>query len=188
MSPADPEAARLAAEAGAILRTRAAELARPEASASPDREALTLLEFRLGRERYAVDVSHVREVYPLRELVSLPGTPRFLPGIVNVRGRIVAVLDLREFFGLQAVGLTDLHRVILVEGGGMEVGLLADQVSQVVTYPVTALHVPPETLEGVRAGYLRGVTAERLIVLDVAGILADPRIVVDSGADITDGR
>lgn len=144
---------------------------------------LELLEFRLARERYALESRHVQEVHPLRELTQLPGTPDFLLGIVNLRSRILPVLDLKKFFGLPEQGLTDLHRIILVRGNGLELGLLADVVVGVRSVPAQALQSSLPTLSGIRAEYLKGVTDERLVVLDLERILADPKIVVHEEVD-----
>jgi purine-binding chemotaxis protein CheW len=168
-TPPDPEAR-------GILRARARALARiPEAPAA-DAASLEVLEFRLVQERYAVEIRHVREVYPLKDLTPLPSIPPFMAGVVNLRGRILPVLDLKKFFDLPEEGLADLHHIILVGGNDLEVGLLADVIEGVHTIAADTLVA---TLAGVRGAYLRGVTAERLIVLDVARILADPKLIVD---------
>jgi purine-binding chemotaxis protein CheW len=164
-------------EAELILRARAKRLA--QAAPAPSTEAtLELLEFRLARERYAIETRFVQEVYPLREFTPLPCTPPFIRGVVNVRGRIVPVLDLKKFFALPDQGLTDLHRVILLRGQGMEIGLLADIALGVRTVPQGALQPSLPTLTGIRAEYLKGVTDEPLIVLDADRLLADPHIIV----------
>ena len=90
----------------------------------------------------------------------------------------VPVFDLKNFFDLPEQGLTDLHRVILIEGNEMELGLLADVTVGVRSIPADSLQPSLSTLTGIRSEYLKGVTAERLVVLDVARILADPKIIV----------
>ncbi|HVT04543.1 MAG TPA: chemotaxis protein CheW [Thermoanaerobaculia bacterium] len=161
-----------------ILRERAHLLARASESASPAEASIEVLEFRLAQERYALETSYVREVYPLKNLTSLPCTPPFVLGVVNVRGRILPVLDLKKFFGLPENGLTDLHRVILVGGHDLELGLLADVSVGVRSIPIDSLHAPLPTLTGIGAEYLKGVTAERLVVLDMSRILSDPSLIV----------
>jgi purine-binding chemotaxis protein CheW len=161
-----------------ILRNRARALARPPTAASADGTTLELLEFSLAQERYAVENRYVREVCPFKELTPLPCTPPFLLGIVNIRGRILPVLDLKKFFDLPEKGLTDLHRIILVRNDDLEVGLLADAISGVRSIPAESLQPTLPTLTGIREDYLKGVTAERLVVLDLGHILADPKIVV----------
>jgi len=167
-----------APEARQILRARAQALARPPERAAVAAASLELLEFRLARESYALETRYVREVYPLKNLTPLPCTPPFVLGIVNVRGRILPVLDLKKFFELPEQGLTDLNRIILVRGNDLELGLLADVIAGVRTIPVDSLQPSLPTLTGIRAEYLKGVTAERLVVLDLDRILADPKIIV----------
>jgi purine-binding chemotaxis protein CheW len=166
------------AEAERILRARAHTLARSPRSAPAAGTMLELLEFRLGSERYALETRHVQEVHPLRELTPLPCTPAFVLGIVNVRGRILPVLDLKKFFDLPERGLTDLHRVILVRGNGLELGLLADVIVGVRSVAADDLQPSLPTLSGIRADYLKGVSVERLVVLDLDRILSDPKIIV----------
>jgi len=160
-----------------ILRARARALARPRAEA-PAATLLEVLEFRLASECYAVETRYVREVHPLKDLTPLPRTPPFVLGIVNVRGRIVPVLDLKKFFDLPEEGLPDLHRIILLEGDDLELGLLADAVEGAGSIPVDTLQASLPTLTGIRSDYLKGVTGDRVVVLDVGRILADPRIMV----------
>jgi len=161
-----------------ILRARARALARPPEQAPAADTMLEVLEFRLAQERYAVETSHVREVVPLHDLTPLPGTPPFVRGIVNARGHILPVLDLKKLFDLPEPGVTDLHCIIIVHGRDLEFGLLADVVAGVRTIAVASLQPSLPTLSGIRSDYLKGVTAERLVVLDLARLLADPKIIV----------
>ena len=161
-----------------ILRARANALARPSEHAPAAAPLLEVLEFRLAQERYALETRYVREVYPLKDLTPLPCTPAFVLGIVNVRGRILPVIDLKKFFDLPEQGVTDLHRIILIEGNEMAFGLLADAVEGMRSISADNLQPSLPTLTGIRSEYLKGVTAERLVVLDVARILADPKIIV----------
>jgi purine-binding chemotaxis protein CheW len=165
-------------DAAQTLRARALALARPPARTPAAETMLDVLEFRLAQERYAIETRYVREVHPLKDLTPLPCTPPFVLGIVNVRGRIVPVFDLKKFFDLPDQGLTDLHRIILIEGHEMELGLLADITVGVRSIPADSLQPSLPTLTGIRSEYLKGVTAERLVVLDVARILSDPKIIV----------
>jgi purine-binding chemotaxis protein CheW len=139
---------------------------------------LELLEFGLASERYAVECQYVEDVQPLRDLTPLPCTPAFLAGIVNVRGRIVPVLDLKKFFELPERGLTDLHRTIIVRGHDLEIGLLADVIVGTRSIPAESLQPSLPTLTGIRAGYLKGVAEGCLVVLAVDRILSDPKIIV----------
>lgn len=161
-----------------VLQERARALARvPERTAPQER--LELLEFRLADERYAVETRYVGEVHPLRELTPLPGTPAFYRGVVNLRGRITAVFDLMKFFSLPERGITDLHRIIVVRGGGMELGLLADVVVGVREADAASLTPALPTLSKIGREYIKGISAERMVVLELERVLADPRLEVN---------
>jgi len=165
------------AEAEQILRRRAQALARIPSPPSSD-TMLELLQFGLASERYAVECRFVQEVHPLRDLTPLPCTPAFIAGIVNVRGRVLPVIDLKKFFGLPERGLTDLHRTIVIRGHDLEVGLLADVIIGISSVPAGSLQPSLPTLTGIRAEYLKGVTEQSLVVLSVDRILLDPKIIV----------
>lgn len=161
-----------------ILRARARSLAQVRSSPPSAGSRLEVLEFRLASERYAVESQHVEEVHPLRDLTPLPCTPAFVPGVVNIRGRILPVIDLKKFFELPEQGLTDLHRIIRVRGNDLELGLLADVIVGVRVIPTDTLLPSLPTLTGIRQDYLKGINEERLVVLDLARLLADPKIIV----------
>ena len=166
-----------------ILRLRAEALARRRDDDDVAGTQLELLEFSLAHERYAVESRYITEVHTLQELTPLPGVPAFVRGIVNLRGRILPVFDLKKFFALPERGVTDLHRIIVVRGHDLELGLLADVVSSVRTIATASLAPPLPTLSQIAAEYLRGVSEERLVVLDLDRILADPKIVVHDEVD-----
>ena len=161
-----------------ILKSRAKALAREAPGERGAEESIEVLAFLLASESYAIDLRHVGEVYPLKELTPLPGTPPFVLGITSVRGHILSVIDLKKFFDLPAKGLTDLNKVIIVGADSMEFGILADAILDTRSIPLAEILPPLPTLTGIRAEYLRGVTKDRLVVLDAARIISDPRIIV----------
>ena len=171
-------------EAKQILRSRARTLSQPLAGTDSLAQSIELLEFRLAQEHYAVETRFVSEVYPLKDLTPLPCTPPFIRGIVNVRGRIIPVVDIKKLFDLPDQGLTDLHRIILIRSQGLELGLLADLTLGVRLIPLESLQLSLPTLSGIRSDYLKGVTAERLIVLDLDAILTDPKIIVHEEVEL----
>ncbi|MGC3990741.1 MAG: chemotaxis protein CheW [Chthoniobacteraceae bacterium] len=109
----------------------------------------------------------------------MPCVPAFIRGVVNLRGRILPVLDLKRFFDLPEKGITDLHRIIFVRGCEMEFGLLADEITGVRTIAERTLQPSLPTLTGIRADYLKGITEERLVVLNLEHVFNDPRIMVN---------
>ena len=161
-----------------ILRERALALAAEPGAIQDLAESIEVVEFSLAHERYAVESAYVREVYPLEYLTPLPCTPAFVLGIVNLRGEIVSVIDLRKFFDLAQTGLPDLNKIIVLESGNMIFGLLADAILGVRRLPLAEIQPSLPTLTGIREKYLKGITAERTVILDAAKLLADEDIVV----------
>lgn len=161
-----------------MLRARARQLARPVLRGE-DENRLQFIEFVLAGEHYALESRFVREVHVLRDLTPLPGTPPFVRGIINVRGQMTAVFDLKEFFGLPPKGLTELSRVLVAQAPNLELGFLADSVVGAKTLLVSQIQSAPPTLDGASADYVRGVTENRLIILDGTKILDDPRLIVN---------
>ena len=165
-------------ETARILHERALALAAEPARTQTLDESIEVLEFLLAHEHYAVESSHVREVYPLENLTPLPCTPAFVLGIVNLRGEIVSVIDLRKFFDLPQTGLPDLNKVIVLESGNMVFGILADVILGVRRIPLADIQSSLPTLTGIREKYLKGVTPERTVLLDAEKLLADEQVIV----------
>lgn len=167
-----------------ILQERARLLAREPEGQRPSAGRLDVVEFLLAYEHYGIESSYVREVYPLRELTALPGTPPFVLGVTNVRGKILSVMDMKRFFDLPAKGLTDLNKIIIVRTDTMELGILADAILGMRVVAREELQSSLPTLTGIRAEYLRGVTRERLVVLDMERMLSDKGIIVDQQVEV----
>ncbi|MES2818181.1 MAG: chemotaxis protein CheW [Pseudomonadota bacterium] len=141
---------------------------------------IEVLSFSLGEERYAVETRHVAEVLPLSQFTPLPNTPPFVLGIVNVRGHIVSVVDLRVLFELPITGLSDKNFLLILQGPEMEFGLLIDRVCGIQAVERETLQSGLSNLTGIRASYLLGITTEQWTVLDGARLLADPSLRVDA--------
>ncbi len=165
-------------EAKRVLKARAQALAREPGKAQTADAELEVLEFFLAHERYAVESQHVREVYPLENLTPLPCTPSFVLGIVNLRGEIVSVLDIKKFFDLPERGLTDFNKVIVLQSGRMHFGILADTIAGVRRIPAAEIQPSLPALAGIREQYLKGITPDHTILLDAEKLLADEQIIV----------
>lgn len=161
-----------------ILDMRAKAAAKPPARAD-NTERIEVVAFSLAGETHGVETCHVREVCPLKDLTAVPCTPPFIAGVMNLRGQILAIVDLRKFFDLPARGLTELNRVIVLRGGDDELGLLADSIDGVRTVAVSALQDGLPTLTGIREKFLKGVTGQLLAVLDGGRLLVDAGLKVD---------
>jgi purine-binding chemotaxis protein CheW len=164
-------------ESKRILKRRAEILAHEKAEKADD-ASIEVVEFLLASERYGIESRFIREVYPLKDYTPLPGVPSFVLGLVNVRGRILSVIDIKKFFDLPEKGLSDLNKIIIITDDKMEIGILADAILGVRNIAVSGLEPPLPTLTGIREEFLQGITGERLVILDAARILADKNIVV----------
>jgi purine-binding chemotaxis protein CheW len=111
-----------------ILRARAKALAQEPKEEKVNKERIEVVEFLLAHENYGIESVYIREVHPLKELTPLPCTPPFVLGIINVRGQILSVIDLKTFFALPTQELTNLNKVIIVHNDKIEFGLLADAI------------------------------------------------------------
>ncbi len=171
----------------AVLAERARAIARVPADAPAAGALLEVMRFRLGNEQYALETSYLREVLRPKEITPLPGAPAFLAGVANLRGQILAVFDLRPFFGIAAGPATEQNRVMVLGRERIEFGVLTDAVHEVALLRVDELREPPDSVSGAVAEYVRGVTADALILLDGAALLTDTRLYIDLGDDLPEG-
>lgn len=161
-----------------ILRARAKVLAQERVPTESSALHIEVVEFLLAYERYGIESVFVREIYQMKDLAPLPGTPAFVHGIINVRGRILTVIDIKKFFNMPEKGLTDLNKVIIVAGHGLEFGILADEVFGVRPILRDTIQTMLPTVTDSRDHYLTGITPERMAILDMATLLTDGRLIV----------
>jgi len=135
--------------------------------------------FTLANERYGLPTPYAQEVVRQADYTPVPGAPDFLAGVLNLRGDILAVFDLRPFLGVAGGGGTGLSRVLVAGGARAEFGILADAVEGVTAVRADEVLEPPGAVAGPGRQYLRGVTPDALIVLDGAALLADARLFID---------
>ena len=162
-----------------ILKERAKIYSHELEAKEEEVQYVEVLEFLLAHEMYGVELKYVREVYPLKELTPIPEIPAFVLGIVNVRGEILSVIDIKKFFDLPEKGLTDLNRVIILHSADMEFCILADSIIGVRNILLSEIQTSLPTLTGIREEYLKGVTKEREIILDAGKLLSDKSIIVN---------
>jgi purine-binding chemotaxis protein CheW len=167
----------------AVLSARARVLAQEPDPAIRAQAFLDVVAFRLASETYALEATYIREVFPMKDFTPLPGLPPFVLGIVNVHGQILSVIDLKKFFQLPEKGLGQLNQLIILGNEAMTFGILADEIFGLGSLALDALSTPPLTVSGIGAEYLRGVTAERVILLDAGRILGDEKIIVQQRAE-----
>ena len=126
-----------------------------------------IIVFRLHREWYGVEITKVREVTRVGKITYLPSSPGYISGIVNLRGKILSVTDLKTMMGLPHEDPTDKSRVIAVESGMLETGLLVDEVVESIEVPASKIEPTLLTLPVEQADYIEGQCKidDRLIAL-----------------------
>jgi len=170
-------------ERRSILKARARALAHEPQRVAAAQESLEIIEFRLATETYGIEAAFVRDVLPLKDFTPLPGAPSFVLGVINARGEIISVVDLKKFFNLPQNGMGQLNKVVILRNEQMEFGILADDILGVRSIALESIQALPPTVTGIGASYVRGVTAERVSVLDGEKILGDEQIIVHQDAD-----
>jgi purine-binding chemotaxis protein CheW len=135
-----------------------------------------LVVFELGEERYGLDIATVYEIIRHQPVTAVPQAPAFVEGVINLRGRIIPVVDLRRRFGMMTGVLTKASRIVVCEAAGTRVGLVVDGVSEVLMVPNDAVEQTPEVASGYDTSYLRGIAklGERLVILlDLGGLFGE---------------
>jgi purine-binding chemotaxis protein CheW len=131
------------------------------------RGELQLVVFRLKEQVYGVDINHVLEIIRATGVTAIPGAPAFVEGVINLRGRVIPVIDLARRLGLGTTGRSENTRIIIVEVGGATAGMVVDGVSEVLRLSPDDIQPPPAMVAGVSAAFLQGIAlvGERLVIL-----------------------
>ncbi len=165
-------------EKRSILRERAKILAKETDKQEKAGAPLEVLVFLLAHETYAVEISFIWEVYPLTELTPLPCTPGHVLGIISIRGRILTVIDMKKFFNIPGKGITDLNRIVVVRSETLEMGILADEILGIRTIYTGEIHPPPPEAGGIHMEYVKGISCEGVILLDMDQLLRRGELVI----------
>lgn len=130
-------------------------------------ELIRLVSFKVGSEQFAVDILRVQEINRMMELTQVPQSPEGVCGVINLRGRIVPVLDLRTRLGIDASEQSESSRIIVVEVQGSTVGFIVDAVHQVLQIDPRIIEPTPQITSGHNTGYIQGVAKldETLMIL-----------------------
>lgn len=134
-----------------------------------DREEniLQLVTFHVEEEEFGVNILDVREINRMMEITRVPHAPDFVEGVINLRGQVIPVVDLRKRFGLPSVERTKEARIVVVELGDKVVGFLVDSVSEVLRVTHARVEPPPPIVGGIESEYIQGVVKleDRLLIL-----------------------
>src|SRR5437879_4015591 len=135
---------------------------------------LLIVGFRVGQETFGVPITCVHEIVRVPEITNVPDSAAFVEGVINLRGKIVSVVDLRKRFGEQKTAPDKKNRVIVVESDGKLVGLIVDAASEVMKIPHSEIEPAPRILSDSDSGYVTGVgkLKDRLVILvDLSRVL-----------------
>lgn len=142
-------------------------------------QELQAVVFLLNNSYYGVPILQVQEIVKMTDITKLPDTPDFVEGIVNLRGQIVPILDLRKRFSLPKVTIDENWKILILKSDGIHFGVMVDQISQVEKVPASLIEIPPKVVSGVKGDFISGIakTEERLLILlDIAKILSHQEI------------
>jgi len=132
--------------------------------------------FRLGDEKYGINVMQVQEVLRITEIAPVPGSPSYVLGIINLRGNVVTVIDTRSRFGLMSKEVDDATRIVIIESDDHIIGIQVDSVAEVVDLRASEIETAPNVGNEESSKYIQGVTSQDnqlLILVDLNKFLSD---------------
>ena len=147
-----------------------------EAFDAEDTQKDKYLTFRLAEEEYAIEIRFVVEIIGIQRITEVPDSEPFVRGVINLRGKIIPVIDVRLRFNLQERPYDDRTCIIIVEFEDTMVGLIVDEVSEVMDIPAEQVSDPPKTFKGNKGRYIQGlgrVGEEVKMILEIWTLLSD---------------
>ncbi|GGD68204.1 chemotaxis protein CheW [Paenibacillus nasutitermitis] len=144
-------------------------------------EEIKVIVFGLASEEYGIEVEKVRTIERMMPITRVPKTPAFIKGVINLRGIVLPVIDLRGRFGLKESETTESSRIVIVAVDDLEVGFIVDAANDVIDIDSDNIDSPPEVVGGIQAKYLRGVAkigdSRLLIMLNLSEVLSKKEII-----------
>lgn len=164
-------------EKKAILKKKAEKLA--EKISEPESiSGLEVIEFTLSGETYAIETLFLKEVFHIKEITPVPLTPSFVKGIINLRGNIISVIDVKVFFEMTSGPISNYDRAIILQYGDMIFGIMADEIIGIRQVSLENSSSSLSDLNAIRQKYLKAVTSSRVVILDGYKLLNDKSIIV----------
>ena len=142
-------------------------------------EEKQLVLFDLSNEAYGVDISAVHEIIRMQPVTKVPRTPTFVEGIINLRGKVIPVIDLRKRFGFDVAEQTKDNRIVVVDIYGENIGIIVDAVTEVLRIPADSVEPPSDIITTTDSDYLLGIAkvdGKLIILLDLNKILSTDEI------------
>src|SRR5579863_5881824 len=146
---------------------------------------LHIVGFQIGRETYGVPIASLHEIVRVPEITAVPDAPDYLEGVINLRGKIVSVMDLRKRFGQKQAALKRQNRILVVEHAGRLAGLIVDSASEVLKIPAEAVEPPPAAFQDGGLNCVTGlgkVSGRLVVLLDMSKLLAPESLQIKSEA------
>jgi len=138
--------------------------------------------FLLNGEWYGEDIRYIQEVNRLQEITEIPGLPDYILGVINLRGKIIPIMDMRRRLGMPPVAPSEKSRILVASYGGSVLGLLVDSVHQVMEMPLSMISPPPSSVSRNRYIYGIGRFEDKLIfLLDIERIFEDSQVQMNEG-------
>ncbi len=130
-------------------------------------ELLQLVSFKIGSEEFGVEILNVQEINKMTQITKVPNSPEFVEGVINLRGRVIPVVDLRTRLNLEKKPHDKDTRIIVVEIIGRTIGFIVDSVNEVLRVPVNTFEAPPELVAGIGSEFIKSVGKldDRLLIL-----------------------
>lgn len=162
-----------------ILRNRAESIANANKVVTIDEELVNIIEFELGKETYAIETLYLKEVTSSEKIYDLPCTPNYIFGVINLRGKIVTIIDLKKYLKLNYKGINDLTSIIIVEFNETLVGFVADKIIGIKNISRGNIQKTKPKLQNIKESFLIGITGETVIILDIIELLEDKSILIE---------
>jgi purine-binding chemotaxis protein CheW len=137
---------------------------------------LQLVTFTISSEEFGLDILKVQEIIRTMEITRVPRSPDFVEGVINLRGKVIPIIDLRKRFGMDPKSYDSHTRIIVVEINARIVGFVVDSVSEVLRIQSSTVEPPPQIVSGIDSEYINGVGKldDRLLILiDINRLLSD---------------
>jgi purine-binding chemotaxis protein CheW len=160
-----------------ILEERARRLALP--LTKEEEKSVQVVSFSIGAEKFIIESQYVQEIDKLRDYTPVPDTPNFIVGVTNIRGTVLALVDIAKFFTMPSRGLTDLTRIIILGQREFEFGILAATAHDAFSIDLSDILDVPDGISANTKKYLKGVTANASLFLDGQILLSDERLILD---------
>lgn len=150
------------------------ESVEPASSTSATKPISQVVSFRLAKEEYGLNIMRVQEIILIGEITEVPEVPEYIRGLINLRGQVIPIVDLRKRFGLEACESTEHTRIIVVNAQDTTFGIVVDAVSEVQRIDEEQIEPPPTGLVGLEHAYIHGLVKMEdkiMILLNLEGIL-----------------